>query len=145
AGLYFSRLEEGQVEAREDLATIPADATLVLSFRNDSSVDDLFKDYEGFEMILGKAEFAALGNLRDAFLNRPDLKILLADQPVYVSFHPDAGTIAWLLSVPLKEEIDPNQVAAAMQSGINLVPLDTSKGLYELTVPEVDRRMFGNL
>src|SRR5690606_36263967 len=129
AGLYFSRLEESKIEAREDLAAIPADATLLLSFRNDSSVYDLFKDYKRFEMILGEAEFADLGKLREVFLSRPDLKLLIADQPVYISFHPEKGKIAWLLSVPLKEEIEPQQAAAVLDSIMKMVPPGASNNI----------------
>ena len=145
AGLYFSRLAESKMEAREDLAAIPADATLLLSFKNDSSLYDLFQDYRGFEMVLGKADFAELGRLKDIFRDRPEWMTLLANQPIYLSFHPEKGAIVWLLSVPLKEEIDPLQAAGAMDSLMTMVPLDASRGLYELTVPGIDRPLFGNL
>jgi len=145
AGLYFSRLEGSKMEAKDDLAAIPADATLLLSFRNDSSLYDLFQDYRGFEMVLGKAGYAELGTLKKIFRGRPEWIALLADQPIYMSFHPEPGEVAWLISVPLKEEIDPLQEAGTMDSLMTMVSLDASRGFYELTVPGIDRPLFGSI
>lgn len=145
AGLYFSRLEESQVEVREDLAAIPADATLLLSFRNDSSLYDLFHEYRGFEMILGKKEFAELRTLKEVFSDRPGLKAFVSNQPVYISFHPEEGKVALLISIPFSEAIEPQQAAAAMDSVMQVNALDDAKGIYELVIQGIDRPLFGNL
>lgn len=145
AGLYFSRLEGSKMDANEDLAAIPADATLLLSFRNDSSLYELFQDYRGFEMILGKAESAGLRTLKDTFMDRPEWKVLLADRLVYLTFHPDSDKIDWLMSIPLQNQIDPKTIAASLDSTMTVLPINDSKGLYELRVSGIDRPLFAYL
>src|SRR5690606_14069578 len=101
SSLYFSRLNESKNASERYIATIPANASLLVSFNNDSSFYDLFKDYEGFSLIFGKEELKELEALKEAFFKSAAFSASVNQQPVYLSFHAEEDSINWLLSMPL--------------------------------------------
>src|SRR5690606_25020265 len=120
SGLYFSKLNQSQNNSKRYIATIPANASLLISFNNDSTFYDLFKDYEGFEMIFGKEEMNELRVLKETFLKNTKLSAITSQQPVYISFHPEKDQVFWLISMPLLGTIDSQVFQNNLDSSISI-------------------------
>jgi len=146
SSLYFSRLNQTQNASKRYIAAIPASASLLVSFNNDSAIYDLFQEYEGFELIFGKDELKELSILRETFLKNASISTLIALQPVYLSFHAQKDSIHWLLSIPHHGAGNIQDVLASLDSTISINTIKSSNGeYYELTVPEIPNRVYASL
>ncbi|WP_118194082.1 hypothetical protein [Albibacterium indicum] len=144
--LYFSQLKQTQNINSRSISSIPADAALLITLNNDSSFFDLFKDYEGFRLVMGSDEMDDLKTLQQFVLQNTMLKMASMNQPLYFSFHPENEQIEWLLSIPLKENMDIEAVKNGLDSTLNLTVNgvgDTS--FIELEIPDIERKIYTSI
>jgi len=146
SGLYFSRLNQSQNNIKRYIATIPANASLLLSFNNDSTFYDLFKDYKGFEMIFGKDEMNELRVLKETFLENAEFSAITKQQPVYISFHTENDEAFWLISMPLLKTNDSQFFQDNLDSLITIQSIENSEAnYYELSIPGISRKMYASI
>ena len=71
--LYFSNLGVETHNNDKILASIPQETALIFQFKNDRSLNDVFKDYEIFNTILGAQRVAEITQLQLLLLEHPQL------------------------------------------------------------------------
>jgi len=146
SGLYFSRLNESQNASKQYIAAIPANASLLLSFNNDSTFYDLFKDYKGFEMLFGKDEMNELKILKETFLENQSFLAITKQQPVYISFHNEKDSIFWLLSMPLKAISDPAFFQNNLDSSVTVQTIQNADmDYFELSIPAISQKVYASI
>ncbi len=146
SGLYFSRLNQKQKASTQYLADIPANASLLLSFNNDSIFYDLFKDYKGFEFILGKEELNELKTLKTTFLENTAFIAATNQQPIYLSFHNEKDSLFWLLNIPLKAVDDFDLFKSNFSSTASSEFIENGEiSYYELSLPSISRKIYASI
>lgn len=146
SGLYFSRLSQSQNNIKRYIASIPANASLLISFNNDSTFYNLFKDYKGFEKILGKDETNELRAIKENLLGNSSFSGITKKQPVYISFHTEKDRLFWLISMPILEVNDPQFFQDNLGSTISVQSIEHSQGdYYELSIPGISRKLFASI
>jgi hypothetical protein len=146
SGLYFSRLNQGHNATKQYLADIPSNASLLLSFNNDSLFYDLFKDYKGFEFILGKEEINELKTLKATFLENNNFIAATNQQPIYLSFHNEKDSLHWLLNIPLKSIDNFDLLKANFGSAATSKLIENgSISYFELSIPGVSKMAYASI
>ncbi|WP_423147968.1 hypothetical protein [Rubrolithibacter danxiaensis] len=99
--LYFSNIATGSKQNTRALAFIPADAAMVMEFKNDPSFYEIFRNYRPFDAVIGSQKSAELLQLKNIFIENTQLHELLNGQDIYFSFHPASTGIEllWLLTL----------------------------------------------
>lgn len=144
--LYFSQLSKTQNINSRSISSIPANAALLVSINNDSTFYDLFKEYDGFRLIMGDEEISDLKALQKFTLQNPSLKEAADNQPLYFSFHPEEETIQWLLSIPLRDQVDFTAIQTSLDSSLNITNVGEGDTSYlELEIPEIDRALYTSI
>jgi len=146
SGLYFSRLNQSHNASKQYLADIPANASLLLSFNNDSIFYDLFKDYKGFEFILGKEEINELKILKTIFLENNSFITATSQQPIYLSFHNEKDSLYWLLNIPLKAIDNFDLFKADFNSTVSSKLIENGNiSYFELSLPSISRKIYASI
>src|SRR5690606_17352030 len=79
-------------------------------------------------------------------LKNATLKMASDKQPLYFSFHPEEEQIEWLLSIPLKENLDVAAIKSSLDSTLNLTVdgvVDTS--FIEREIPNIERKIYTSI
>src|SRR5690606_40933778 len=74
---YFSDLNKEKTEPVKPLTFLPKETFLITAFRNDATTDNIFKDFEIFEAIMGKEQFEQIDR-KSTRLNSSHVKISYA-------------------------------------------------------------------
>lgn len=107
AYLYFSNLSVESKTNDKALSLIPASAGFIYSFKNDKAYFEIFKDYKLFDAILGSRNQEEFSAIKQNLLDLNKLRLISADQNIFLSFHPQASdSIAFLWTIPLIKELD---------------------------------------
>ncbi|TDS16118.1 PQQ-binding-like beta-propeller repeat protein [Sphingobacterium paludis] len=112
---YFSDLHGEKKEVLRPLTFLPRETFLISTFHNDATTDNIFKDFEIFEALVGKAEMSQWKVWKDKLLRNTILQPYVNDADMYVSFHPEKEKIVSLITVPTAETIAPETLAALME------------------------------
>ncbi|MFZ4261124.1 hypothetical protein ACFRAE_03725 [Sphingobacterium sp. HJSM2_6] len=126
---YFGDLNKEKQESVKPITYLPADTYFIASFINDAATDNIFKDFEIFEAILGKSKQQELNHLKQQLLRNKELSNYLADVDIFVSVHPAKEEKSLLFSFPSKEELSKEQLDPLMN---NLSKQFQMKGLDTL-------------
>ncbi|MCT1525256.1 hypothetical protein [Sphingobacterium hotanense] len=103
---YFGDLNKEEKKSVKPINYLPSDTYLITSFVNDATTDNIFKDFEIFEAVLGHSFQDHISQLKQQLLRNKDIASYLTDQEMFVSFHPEKEGIATLFSIPTTEKID---------------------------------------
>lgn len=146
AVLYFRSLSNNSRSSNNFLTSIPADATFLLSFQNDKSFYNIFSDFEIFEAIIGKDAQHELNFLNKQILRKSDFHEQSNKQTLYFSFHPDREGINWLLTLPLKTRIKPEDAQIALEKALaglgKLIPDSLTSFAYKIQLHELKKPFF---
>lgn len=145
AVLYFTSLQRNGRAQNSALTYIPADAAFLVSFQNDKSFYNIFNDFKIFEAILGKETEHELAYLHKQLLKSPDFSEPTAKQTLYFSFHPAKNHINWLLTIPFKTKLSPENSVAMLQKnieGIGTITADSTVSLYQVKINELNNTFF---
>jgi len=146
SGLYFSRLNQSHNVSKQYIADIPANASLLFSFNNDSIFYNLFKDYKGFEFILGKEGINELEILKTTFLENNNFIAATNQQPIYLSFHNENDSLYWLINMPLKTIDNFDLLEANFNSIANSKPVENNGISYvELSIPSISKKVYASI
>lgn len=111
---YFSNLSVDTRKSDAVLASIPADAALVLEFSHDRTFYEIFRDYPLFEYLLGHGRSEKIQDIRQVLDAHPKVAALLDDQKVFVSLHHDRDSVSLLWSAGLKEAVPDKKLIASL-------------------------------
>lgn len=105
---YFSDLNTEQKLASKPLNYLPENTFFIATFINDETTDNIFRDFEIFDALLGFQRSEALLNMRNSLLRSPSLKPYFDGAEVFVSFHPVDNSIEVLYSISAQEKVKQN-------------------------------------
>jgi hypothetical protein len=98
---YFKNLNLPGQRAGEVINTIPASATFIFEFNNDSSFYDIYSKSELFTAITGAQKMNELHTLRSALLRNNVLGSFFINQDIFISIHPQKqDSIDYLFTLP---------------------------------------------
>ncbi|WP_156309354.1 outer membrane protein assembly factor BamB family protein [Sphingobacterium endophyticum] len=103
---YFGDLNKEQHEYVGPAQHLPEDTYLIASFLNDATTDNIFKDFEIFEAMLGKHGMQKLKQLKQNLLRNKELTPLVGGAEILMSFHPEKEGMSTLFSIHSKEKVD---------------------------------------
>ncbi|WP_085472215.1 PQQ-binding-like beta-propeller repeat protein [Sphingobacterium psychroaquaticum] len=113
---YFSGLNSEKKETVKPLTFLPEETFLITAFQNDPTTDNIFKDFEIFEAILGKQETKQLQLLKSKLLRSTALQPYVEATEIYVSFHPEKDKISTLITIPTVDKIKDVDLPALLTS-----------------------------
>src|SRR5690606_25144468 len=71
---YFADLEGEKKETLRPLTFLPKETFLVVTFQNDATTDNIFKDFEIFEAMVGRQEFEQWETLKSKLLRHSTIQ-----------------------------------------------------------------------
>nr|WP_039447650.1 hypothetical protein [Pedobacter glucosidilyticus] len=113
--LYFSNISASESTTEKAFNAIPADASLIFEYKNESSYYDIFKDFTLFKDVLGEDIMKHLTALKNTFIDDAGFNEALFASELYFSIHQTSKNQADVLIIaPLK-----NKQLELSQEGIN--------------------------
>jgi len=97
---YFSDLNGDKNGDIKPFTFLPRETFLVAAFNNDAATENIFKDFEIFDALVGKEEMQRLTRLKKDILQNSSLQPFVTDTEIFLSFHPDKDKISSLLIIP---------------------------------------------
>ncbi|MRX48301.1 hypothetical protein [Pedobacter puniceum] len=85
--LYFSNISSFESTTEKAFNTIPADASLIFEYKNETSYYDIFKDFTLFKDVLGTDISNHLTALKNTFIDEADFNDALFSSELYFSIH----------------------------------------------------------
>ncbi|MGK6353035.1 hypothetical protein [Parapedobacter sp. DT-150] len=132
---YFSDLKEGNSSKRKALTHVPGDAAFLLSFTNDTLVDDLFAQFDLFHAVLGHEGIQQLNYVQDTILRQEQLAPYIAGQEVFFSFHAGENRLDYLIALATNERLAVDELFEAIQdidSNVTVQWADSSRHIFSL-------------
>lgn len=133
---YFTNLEGEKKETLRPLTFLPKETFLIATFQNDVTTDNIFKDFEIFEAMVGRQEFEQWQTLKTKLLRHADIQPYVNGIDQYVSFHPEKETITTLFTIPTSLYIDPAKITSFIEkaaSAYTVIQKDTLENrIYSL-------------
>ncbi len=100
---YFDSLSSSENSAEQVFGLIPADASVVFEYKNETYFYDIFKDFSLFGDILGKQNIEHLKALKHLFVEDDQLNPIFSQSEFYFSLHKTEQDHAdFLVIVPVK-------------------------------------------
>ena len=106
AYLYFSNISAGSRNNDRAVSAIPEDAAIIFEFKNDKSIYEIFGDYPVFDAIIGESKQEEIEALNSALLNSGQFFQVTQGKNIYLSFHPQQDSVAFLWTMPLPGDFD---------------------------------------
>lgn len=117
--LYFSNISASESTTEKAFNAIPADASLIFEYKNESSYYDIFKDFTLFKDVLGEDIMKHLTALKNTFIDDAGFNEALFASELYFSIHQTSKNQADVLIIaPLN-----NKKLELSQEGINNLKL----------------------
>lgn len=114
---YFRNLDGEHNRAAKPLRYLPDNTLLIAAIGNNEVSDNIFKDFEVFEAMLGHQEFESMSQFKTKLLRNEILKKYVDDSEIYISFHPEDKQLETILTIPTSTAI----TAAEFPSVLNEV------------------------
>ena len=133
---YFGNLGRDPKSSIKPLHQLPADTYFISSFANDDATDNIFKDFQIFEAVLGTEQTNRWVELKRQLLRNPKFAPLISGNQIFISFHPDEQDIVPVFSVTATHDLDQrtlDQTLLTVSETYTVTTLDTNSiRLYEL-------------
>lgn len=141
---YFKNLKQPGQETTFVISDIPNSAPLVLEIGNDGGFYDILSNNKLFLNVAGQQKINELNNLRRKLLLNPSLKSYFADQPVFISLHPNgSNAFDLLISVASNKKIEKEAFDQLKTDSVTLKPIDINKKQgFELDIKGTDRPFY---
>ncbi|OCX53957.1 hypothetical protein BEL04_06665 [Mucilaginibacter sp. PPCGB 2223] len=95
---YFKNLHLPGQQSGRVMSAIPADAALVLEYKNDQDFYELLGKDSLLTTLIGDQRSAELIKLKTSILQNRDLKSFFAGQSIFISVHPRQDSVAFLIT-----------------------------------------------
>lgn len=102
---YFRNLDGEHNRAAKPLRYLPDNTLLIAAIGNNEASDNIFKDFEIFEALLGKQEFEQMGQFKTKLLRNETIKQYVDDSEIYISFHQENKKVETILTIPTSTSI----------------------------------------
>ncbi|HLT86740.1 MAG TPA: hypothetical protein VKZ57_04060 [Sphingobacterium sp.] len=135
---YFADLEGEKKETLRPLTFLPKETFLVVTFQNDATTDNIFKDFEIFEAMVGRQEFEQWETLKSKLLRHSTIQPYVNGVDQYVSFHPEKDAINALFTIPTLTHIDPTSIASFLEKAASAYTV-TQKDTLENHIYHLDK------
>lgn len=112
---YFRNLDGEHNRAAKPLRYLPENTLLIAAIGNNEVSDNIFKDFEVFEAMLGHQEFEVMSQFKTKLLRNEVLKKYVDDSEIYISFHAQDKQIETILTVPTSTTITATEFPALLQ------------------------------
>ncbi|MGN0004274.1 MAG: hypothetical protein ACI35V_12660 [Sphingobacterium composti] len=103
---YFSDINKEQHNSLKPLKYLPDNTFLIASIKNDEVTDNIFKDFDLFDALLGMKEVQLIKKYKTQILRHEAFYDFIENQDVFISLHPDADSVNLLFTVPTSSAID---------------------------------------
>jgi hypothetical protein len=113
---YFRDINKEQHNSLKPLKYLPESTFLIASIKNDEITDNIFKDFDLFDALLGETEMQLIKKYKNQILRHEALYEFIENQDVYISFHPEADSLNLLFTVPTSHTIEESDLTALMQA-----------------------------
>jgi len=128
---YFADLDREKTGTAGALAFLPKETFLITAFHNDATTDNIFRDFDIFEALLGKKQTAHFQQFKHRFLRHPHIRPYVDGVEMYLSLHPIGGNTEILLSIPTAGKIrqeNPEKLFRGLAEGFTISSRDTPNG-----------------
>lgn len=115
---YFRNLDKDHNLAAKPLRLLPDNTLLIVSMHNNEITDNIFKDFEVFDAILGFNSAQQLSEMKERILRHEKLAEFVLDTELYFSFHPERERSQMLITVPVSKPLTPADLSQVW-SGID--------------------------
>lgn len=115
---YFANLNSEKKETLRPLTFLPKETFLVATFQNDVTTDNIFKDFEIFEAMVGRQEFEQWQTLKAKLLRHSTIQPYVNGVDQYISFHPEKDAITTLFTIPTTERIDQASIPVLLENAM---------------------------
>ncbi len=109
---YFANVNGDKREVIRPLTFLPMETFVIATFRNDVTIDNIFKDFEIFEAMVGKSEMDKWNVLKRNFVRHQQLQPYLNGTDIYISQHPSKKGVSTLFTLPTSEKIPVSEIHA---------------------------------
>lgn len=143
ASEYFSELSGNTNNFTKVLNNIPSDASVIISFSNDDSFHEIFKDYKPFDDVIGAEKATEQRLLYISLLNQQPLQQIAEGGRVFLSFHPSKnGSINFLYSMTLNGKFSADNISNSLYA-LRGVKIDKERnGIFVLHLPNAKANFY---
>lgn len=120
---YFRNLDGEHNRAAKPLRYLPDNTLLIAAIGNNEVSDNIFKDFEVFEALLGHQEFEVMSQFKTKLLRNEVLKKYVDDSEIYISFHPQNKQVETILTIPTSTAITAAEFPAILKKWANTIRL----------------------
>lgn len=113
---YFSNLDSEKDGQIKPLTYLPQETFLITRIHNSAATDNIFKDYDIFEALIGRKEKQQWQNIKDSLLRNSAIQHYIGDGDIYISFHPTKDSIKTVFTIPTLEKINTSQASSIIKS-----------------------------
>ncbi len=138
AYFYFTNLAQGTRQTGEALSGIPKNTLLLISFKNDATFYEIFKNYKPFEALAGKSKTKEVLTLRNALFTKPNIFRIFSDGQIYASLHPQKESTELLWLITMNEDFKKAEILQELSSAGSIIP---TKDYYILQL-QSERKKF---
>lgn len=125
---YFRSLDQEHNLAAKPLRFLPDNTLLIVSMHNNEISDNIFKDFEVFDAILGFDYAEKLSDMKKQILRHERLAEFVRDTELYLSFHRQGDRTEILITIPTSTPVKTGDIAAiwsALGENYTTATLDT--------------------
>lgn len=97
---YFKNLDGDHNQSAKPLRYLPENTLFVAAIANEKGTDNVFKDFEIFDAIVGFDNIKLWADFKSKILNNEKVHAFTKGADVYISFHPEDKQIVPLFTVP---------------------------------------------
>lgn len=103
---YFRDINKEQHNTLKPLKYLPENTFLIASIKNDEVTDNIFKDFDLFDALIGKKEIELIKKYKNQILRHEALYEFIENQDVFISFHQEADSLNTLFIIPTSTNIE---------------------------------------
>ena len=143
---YFRNLDGEHNRAAKPLRYLPNNTLLIATIGNNEASDNIFKDFEIFEALLGQQDIDLMSKFKTELLRSEGLKKYVDDSEVYISFHPEGKRIETILTIPTSTAITAAEFPAVLNDISKRYRISSSdtlgSRLYKIQYGDKDSTLF---
>ncbi len=113
---YFRNLDNEHNQAAKPLKHLPDNTLLIVSLHNNEVSDNIFKDFDIFDALLGGDEMQLLGQFKNQLLRQEEIGQFFQDTEIYISFHPSKKGMETILTIPTSTAISADLFATLLKN-----------------------------
>lgn len=145
AYLYFSSISADSHDNDKALSLITNDAALILTFKNDKSIYEIFNDYTVFDAIVGSKKKEELSALKSLLQDSKTVFENTSGEDIFLSFHPLKGdSVAFLWTMALPQGLEKPDLIEGLQRNSDVQIKESKIGETDIIEADVKslRRIF---